>query len=49
MKPIWYDYSEYLYFFGDEFNCIYFLQEGVAEFVHPRYNNKAYLQIENGN
>ena len=49
MKPIWYDYSEYLYFIGEDFNCIYFLREGVTEFVHPRYNNKAYIEIEKGN
>jgi len=39
---------EYIYKERDEILEIYFLQDGVAGYVLPRYNNAVYIEIEKG-
>lgn len=37
--------QECIYYEGDELNDIYFLKNGNAEYVLPRYGNQPYIQI----
>ena len=43
-----YDNREYIYFDGDDINCIYFLKYGSCGFVLPRYSNIKYINVNKG-
>ena len=40
--------EKYIYKEGEEVTEVFFLVKGAAGYVLPRFNNKAYLMIEEG-
>jgi hypothetical protein len=49
LKPSIFDEQEYVYFDGDEINCIYFAKQGELGFVLAAHSNLKYIDISNGN
>ena len=48
LKPLVKAYDQYVYFEGDDITCIYFLKNGEAGYVLPRYQNLMYVTLERG-
>lgn len=40
--------NQYIYFDGDDINCIYFFQKGEAGYVLPRHQNVMYIYLDPG-
>lgn len=45
LKPAIFDENEYVYFEGDEINCIYFVKQGELGFVLAAHSNLMYIDI----
>jgi hypothetical protein len=47
-KPVISGINNYIYFEGDDINCIYFLKKGSCGFVLPKHLNIKYIDINLG-
>lgn len=48
-RPTVFGINQYIYFEGDEVNCIFFLKKGSCGFVLPKHKNAKYVDINLGN
>ena len=49
LKPSIIEADKYIYFEGDDLNCIYLLKSGPGGFVLPKHSNMKFLDILEGN
>ena len=47
-KPVQFGINQYIYFEGDDVNCVYFLKKGTCSFVLPKHQNATYISIDLG-
>lgn len=48
LKPLVINKDQFIYFEGDDVNCIYFLKQGHAGYVLPRHKNLMYVKLFKG-
>jgi potassium voltage-gated channel Eag-related subfamily H member 8 len=48
-KPMMFGINQYIYFEGDDVNCIFFLKKGSMGFVLPKHSNFKFVDIGHGN
>lgn len=48
LKPLIKLSDQFIFFEGDDINCIYFLQQGDVGYVLPRHQNLMYIKLNTG-